>query len=279
MPQEKIVLVVPAFNEEAHIQHCVEYCLSLLKIGVAHDFVVVDDGSTDGTAQLAKQAGAKVISLNENAGKGGAFLQGALYCKRNGADVLVMIDADFFGVEGKPISAMLGLLHANDGSPSPCLMVVAPASEGRLPPSHTLSGERAIRMKALAFLFVESGGGFSFSQSKPAVRFTKMARRFGLEEALDWQVRCSARLKASKGQFRLDCAFRKGRDGQWKDIAETRELIKEREEKWAVLGRNIRRPGPEVARPKLFGFAMLRKLFRPIAIKNSATKPPHGMPA
>lgn len=58
------------------------------------DVLVVDDGSTDDTAQLAEAAGATVVSLPFNIGVGGAMRTAFLYASRNDYDALVQVDAD-----------------------------------------------------------------------------------------------------------------------------------------------------------------------------------------
>ena len=56
--------------------------------------LVVDDGSSDDTAQLAAAAGALVVSLPFNVGVGGAMRTAFLYAKREGFDAVVQVDAD-----------------------------------------------------------------------------------------------------------------------------------------------------------------------------------------
>ncbi|MCE3550361.1 glycosyltransferase family 2 protein [Pseudonocardia sp. RS11V-5] len=58
------------------------------------DVVVVDDGSTDRTAQRARGAGADVIELPYNLGVGGAMRAGFRYGVRHGYDAVVQVDAD-----------------------------------------------------------------------------------------------------------------------------------------------------------------------------------------
>lgn len=65
--------VVPAFNEVQRIQATVA---ALLDHGVAEHVLVVDDGSTDQTAQAAQQAGADVVRHERNRGKGAAVTTG-----------------------------------------------------------------------------------------------------------------------------------------------------------------------------------------------------------
>jgi glycosyltransferase involved in cell wall biosynthesis len=56
--------------------------------------LVVDDGSTDGTADRARAAGAVVISHKKNIGKGAALRTGFVYALKNGFDAVLTIDAD-----------------------------------------------------------------------------------------------------------------------------------------------------------------------------------------
>jgi len=66
----KIIMVVPAYNESDVIERTIE---GLKKIDLIDKIVVVDDGSTDNTAEIAKEKGAVVIQLKENRGKGYAM--------------------------------------------------------------------------------------------------------------------------------------------------------------------------------------------------------------
>ncbi|MHB1627556.1 MAG: glycosyltransferase family 2 protein [Bacilli bacterium] len=81
--------VIPAFNEERFIASVVITARSYADV-----VVVADDGSTDRTATLAEQAGAHVVRLPRNAGKGAALNAGFEYVRQFAPDVVVMLDAD-----------------------------------------------------------------------------------------------------------------------------------------------------------------------------------------
>jgi len=91
----KLVVVIPAFNEEENIQEAVKSIprkIMGIKEVVA---IVVDDGSTDKTSEFAMNAGAdKVISHNRNMGVGAAFMTGIRNAISMGADIVVALDAD-----------------------------------------------------------------------------------------------------------------------------------------------------------------------------------------
>jgi glycosyltransferase involved in cell wall biosynthesis len=86
-----LLVVVPAWNEQASVGHVIK------EIGSAcpeADVLVVDDGSSDATASVAKQAGAAVLRLPYNLGVGGAMRAGFRYALRSGYRVVVQVDAD-----------------------------------------------------------------------------------------------------------------------------------------------------------------------------------------
>lgn len=90
-PLARTLVVLPALNEEASVGAVVREVREKLP-GVA--CLVVDDGSTDGTAERAAAAGAVVASLPYNLGVGGAMRLGFVYALENGYDVVVQVDAD-----------------------------------------------------------------------------------------------------------------------------------------------------------------------------------------
>jgi len=86
----KIFIVIPAYNEEKVIGRVV---FDIKKEGFKN-IIVVDDGSEDKTADVAKKEGAKVLRHILNLGQGAAIETGLQYCRKIDADVVVTFDAD-----------------------------------------------------------------------------------------------------------------------------------------------------------------------------------------
>ncbi len=85
----KVIVALPAYNEEKYIGSLV-----LLAKRYADKVIVVDDGSTDGTAEIAGLAGAVVIRHEQNQGKGVAIQSIFAEARKRSADILVILDAD-----------------------------------------------------------------------------------------------------------------------------------------------------------------------------------------
>ena len=80
--------IIPAYNEEARVAATVK---AVRAVKGVNQVIVVDDGSTDSTAQEAERAGADVLTLGRNRGKGQAMNAGA---RASSGDVLLFLDAD-----------------------------------------------------------------------------------------------------------------------------------------------------------------------------------------
>jgi glycosyltransferase involved in cell wall biosynthesis len=85
----RIVAVIPAYNEEIAIGSIV-----LRTKKYVDKVIVVDDGSTDKTAEIAELAGAEVIKLDRNYGKAYALMRGFERAKELNCFAVVTLDGD-----------------------------------------------------------------------------------------------------------------------------------------------------------------------------------------
>ena len=88
-----VLLFLPAFNEEDAVADCINRVPDTV-CGLNVDCLVIDDGSTDGTAIEAKQAGAEVISLETNQGLGAAVRVGLSEGVKRKSSAVIFADAD-----------------------------------------------------------------------------------------------------------------------------------------------------------------------------------------
>jgi UDP-N-acetylglucosamine---dolichyl-phosphate N-acetylglucosaminyltransferase len=86
----RVVIVIPAYNEELTI---IEVIRGLKRHGIAR-LIVVDDGSSDRTGELAGQEGVILLRHLLNRGLGGALGTGITAALRLGAEAIVTFDAD-----------------------------------------------------------------------------------------------------------------------------------------------------------------------------------------
>jgi len=94
MQNNKLIIYMPALNEETDIQKVIASLPRSVNGIETIQILVVDDGSTDRTAELACASGAHVVSHGKNRGVGAAFHSAVQFALENDADILVGIDAD-----------------------------------------------------------------------------------------------------------------------------------------------------------------------------------------
>lgn len=93
--------IIPAYNEEKTIGNVLRIVKS---ISLINDIIVVSDGSTDDTANIARNYGVNVIELQENVGKGGAIKAGLEVCN---SDIILLLDADLIGLNTSHVFDLL----------------------------------------------------------------------------------------------------------------------------------------------------------------------------
>ena len=87
----EVLVIIPAYNEEANIGRVAE---GLLRDHPELDFVVVNDGSADRTAEICRENGYCLLDLPVNLGLAGAFQAGMKYADRKGYRFAVQFDGD-----------------------------------------------------------------------------------------------------------------------------------------------------------------------------------------
>jgi len=97
--RREAVVLIPALDEAATIASVVRIARSAA-VGTV---LVIDDGSSDGTAEAAVAAGAEVLRLSKNVGKGGALAAGA---RSRTEAVVVLLDADLTGLVTRHVRAL-----------------------------------------------------------------------------------------------------------------------------------------------------------------------------
>ena len=85
----RICALIPAFNEAAHIAQVVEGARPYVE-----SVIVIDDGSSDGTAELARKAGAFCIELTSNSGKATALRRGFTHASTQKFTHAITMDGD-----------------------------------------------------------------------------------------------------------------------------------------------------------------------------------------
>ncbi len=90
----KLIIIIPSYNEAETIGAVIERIPKTLPGLDQVEVVVIDDGSTDRTAEIARSAGATIVSHARNRGVGSAFNTGLDKALEMGADIMVNIDAD-----------------------------------------------------------------------------------------------------------------------------------------------------------------------------------------
>ncbi|EGD50697.1 glycosyl transferase family 2 [Thermoanaerobacter ethanolicus JW 200] len=97
---KKVSVLIPAYNEEERI---IDTIKGLKDVEEVDEVIVINDGSTDSTAEKARKAGAKIVNMKRNVGKGTALKEGLKYAKN---DVIVFLDADV-GLSSREVKKLI----------------------------------------------------------------------------------------------------------------------------------------------------------------------------
>lgn len=139
-----VVAIVPAYNEQKTIGDVLSV---LTKVKELNKIIVVSDGSTDKTVNVAKKFDVEVIALKKNLGKGGAMKAGLSDIS---ADILLFLDADLIGLKIKHVSSLLEPVLKDEAD-----ITIGVFEEGRIVTDLAqkvipkLSGQRALKANIL----------------------------------------------------------------------------------------------------------------------------------
>lgn len=168
----KVSVIIPAYNEAERIGAVLEVLLAAEKVD---EIILVDDASTDGTAQVAKRYGVKVLSLPENMGKAAALDHGVKLARN---DVFLFLDADLVGLRAEHIDKMIEAYERKG-----FYMVIGVFKEGRLNTDISqviapyLSGQRVLNRDVWERVRKSEGMDFGVEMA-----LTKLALKEGWEE-------------------------------------------------------------------------------------------------
>jgi len=132
-----MVALIPAHDEAPRIGSVIDVARGHLPV------LVVDDGSSDGTAAVARAAGATVIEQSPNQGKGAALRAGFRHALAGGADAILTLDAD--------------------GQHDPAEIPAFLAAWSAEPPPDLVIGRRDFRAMPVARRLSNTAGGLLFS--------------------------------------------------------------------------------------------------------------------
>ncbi|NLB73483.1 MAG: glycosyltransferase family 2 protein [Firmicutes bacterium] len=174
----KVSVIIPAYNEGARIQKVIS---AVKKAVLPSETVVVSDGSTDDTVEIASAEGINVVELPQNQGKGAAMKAGV---SSTDAEIYVFIDADLVGLTPEHVDSLIRPIL--EGEADATLGVfgggrVTTDIAQKMTPG--LSGQRALKAEFLKNLpgIEESGFGVEVVLNKHLERQHARVKRVELQ--------------------------------------------------------------------------------------------------
>jgi polyisoprenyl-phosphate glycosyltransferase len=149
--------IIPAHNEAPRIARVLR---AALEAQCLRTLLVVDDGSTDGTAAIARAHGARVLSLHPNRGKGAAMRAGLDHLRPT-PHAVCFLDADLVGLRASHVCALVDAVARDGHLMSSGMPDYRDAFVNHLQrASLNLSGQRVVRWDLLARLPARYWSGY-----------------------------------------------------------------------------------------------------------------------
>ena len=170
MDTDKVTIIIPAYNEGEGLVGTLEGLMPIAK-RVGWEVIVIDDGSTDNTAQVIRESGARLASHPYNKGYGASLKTGI---RAATGDIIVMMDSDgqHSGADVEKLLEHMDEYEMVVGARSRNVLVRAPGKKllsfvanflsGRKIPDLN-SGFRAVRKKTVSSFLHFCPNGFSFT--------------------------------------------------------------------------------------------------------------------
>ena len=206
-PMPRTLVIMPAWNEEEVIGNTIT---ELLQRVPEVDLVVVNDGSTDHTSEIARRAGAFVIDLPYNMGVGAAMRTGYKYARRADYDYAMQVDSDG---QHDPMCIPDLIAHAQDWD-----IVIGSRFAGS--GEYNVSGPRKWAMSLLSHLFTRAAktpftdvtSGFKIANRR-GIKFRRYRYGYSTGSACEADPRENARASRRNPFLRsgeiggLSCSF------------------------------------------------------------------------
>lgn len=158
--------LIPAHNEAARIG---QVLAAVRGHSALAEVIVIDDGSTDGTADLAERAGVRVLRLSPNRGKTAALAEGLALVRTSH---VLLLDADLSGLCAADITRL-----------------IAPVAEGRAKVTLSLRGNAPLVWRMLGVDYITGERVLPMSLIQTRLHHLISLPRFGLEVFLNERIR------------------------------------------------------------------------------------------
>lgn len=143
--RERVAAIIPAYNEESNIGAVLR---TLKQVPEVNEVIVVNDGSTDRTGEVARSFGVRVVDLPANQGKGAALKAGAAITR---AEVLLFLDADLIGLRPRHVRALVAPILSGETDATVGIFDGGrPTTDWAQALAPFLSGQRALRRELIA---------------------------------------------------------------------------------------------------------------------------------